>query len=77
MTPAACHRLTLPALCVWALALPLAAQAQVPADPSDLDALRQRIAAPLMAQPLIGQQPLVPLAQAARLPRSEQPLALK
>lgn len=76
MKPADCHRLTLPTLCVMALSLSLAAQAQAPADASDLDALRQRIAAPLMAQPLIGQQPLVPLAQAARLPRSEQPLAL-
>ena len=76
MKPAACHRLTPPALCVLALTLPLAVLAQAPADASDLDALRQRIAAPLMAQPLIGQQPLVPLAQAARLPRSEQALAL-
>ena len=77
MTPATCHRLTLPALCAAALALPLGARAQALADEAELDAMRHRIAAPLMAQPLMGQQPLVPLAQVARLPRPEQPFSLQ
>ncbi len=79
MTPVASRRLTPPAACAAALAMALSAavHAQVPGDESDLDALRQRIAAPLMAQPLIGQQPLVPLAAVARLPRADKPLTLE
>ena len=44
---------------------PVAPAADAPATGDDgADAARTRIAAPLMAQPLIGQQPLVPLAPA-------------
>jgi len=57
---------------------PLAARAQAaPASDAELDALRARIAAPLMAQPLIGQQALVPLATTARRPAPVGPLQIQ
>ncbi len=70
------------AACSLAIAWPVAAQAQpasasAPASDAELDALRGRIAAPLMAQPLIGQQPLVPLATSTRLPAHAGPLVVQ